>query len=134
MTPPPEFPPDENGEILRQLHEHGDALDQPRNIDFAFAFPERQQAIAFAELVDEPNLEVCISRYEEREMWQAIVTRHMLPTHSEITALEHDLGTRAESVGGEPDGWACFVVKPGERPNQPLQPTAGRRTPSRYDH
>ena len=116
MSAPPDFPADENGDILRQLCEQGDALDEPRNINFAFAFPKRQQAIAFAELVDEPHFEVCISRYEERDMWQAIVTRHMLPTHNEITALEHALGRRAESVGGEPDGWGCFVVKSGERP------------------
>jgi hypothetical protein len=127
MGAPLEFPADENGNILRQLHERGDALDQPRNINFAFAFPERQQAVAFTELVDEPHFEVCISRYEKRDMWQAIVTRHMVPTYSDIAAIEHDLGSRAESVGSEPDGWGCFVVKPGQRPNQALQPTAGRR-------
>jgi Regulator of ribonuclease activity B len=133
MSAPSDFPTDENGNILRQLHEQGDALDQPRNVNFAFAFPQRQQAIAFAELVDEPEFDISISRYEERDMWQAVVTRHMLPTHSEITALEHDLGSRAESVGGERDGWGCFVVKSGDRPNQTPQPIAGRRTASRYD-
>ncbi|HEY6205613.1 MAG TPA: ribonuclease E inhibitor RraB [Chthoniobacterales bacterium] len=134
MNAPLDFPADDNGNILRQLHERGDTLEQPRNINFAFAFSERQQAIAFAELVHEPQFEVCISRYEEQNMWQTIVTRHMVPTHGDITALEHDLGSRAESVGGAPDGWGCFVVNPGDRPNQSLQPTAGRRTASRYDH
>ena len=110
MSAPLEFPADENGNILRQLHERGDALDQPRNVDFAFAFPRRQQAIAFAELVDEPEFVVSISRYDERDMWQVIVSRHMIPTHSGVTALEMNLSARAESVGGEPDGWGCMVV------------------------
>lgn len=80
-------------------------------MDFCFAFPERRQALAFAELVDEKKFEVCISYYEEREMWQAIVHYYMVPTHQEITALESDLASRAESVGGEADGWGCMMVE-----------------------
>ncbi len=79
-------------------------------MDFCFAFPGRRQALAFAELVDDRELEVCISYYEEREMWQAIVKRHMIPTHREIAALELALSANAESVGGEPDGWSCTHV------------------------
>ena len=115
MSAPLEFPADENGNILRQLKESGDALDEPRMVDFSFVFPQRQQAIAFAELVDEPEFQVCISRYEERDMWEATVSRHMAPIHAEITALELDLATRAESVGGEADGWGCMVVKRSEK-------------------
>ena len=111
MTAPSDFPSDENGQILRKLQESGDALDQPRMIDFTFAFPQRQQAIAFAELVDEPDFEVRISRYEQREMWQVVVSRYMIPNHTEITAIEFDLAARAESVGGDADGWAYMVVK-----------------------
>ena len=79
-------------------------------VDFCFAFPERRQALAFAEIVDDRNLEVCIAYYEEREMWQAIVKCHMIPTHEDITAWESALPARAESVGGEPDGWGCMQV------------------------
>ena len=106
-----EFPDDQNGEILRQSHARGDALHEPRLVDFSFVFLQRKQAIAFAELVEEPEFQVCISRYEERDMWEATVSRHMVPTQADITALEYDLGSRAESVGGEPDGWGCMVVK-----------------------
>jgi hypothetical protein len=83
-------------------------------MDFCFAFPERRQSLAFAEIVDDRDLEVCISYYEGREMWQAIVKRHMIPTHRDITALELRLAAHAESVGGEADGWGCFK-QVGER-------------------
>jgi hypothetical protein len=92
------------------MYDGGDDLSQPRIIDFCFIFPERHGALAFAETVDDRDLEVCISYYKEREMWQAIVKRHMIPTHADITAMELRLSAHAESVGGEPDGWGCMRV------------------------
>jgi hypothetical protein len=106
----PQFPDDENGDVLRRMYDDGDDLTQPRIIDFCFAFPERRQALAFAEIVDDRAFEVCISYYEEREMWEAIVKRYMVPTHRDITALEMRLAVQAESVGGELDGWGCMQV------------------------
>jgi hypothetical protein len=106
----PAFPDDDNGDVLRRMFASGDNLSEPRIIDFCFAFAERRQALAFAEIVDEHDLEVCISFYDERGGWQAIVKRYMVPTHEDITALETLLVQRAESVGGEADGWGCMQV------------------------
>jgi hypothetical protein len=106
----PSFPDDDNGFVLREMVARGDDLAQPRMMDFCFAFPERRQALAFAEIVDDRELEVSISFYEERDMWQAIVRRYMVPTHGEITAVEMTLSDHAQSVGGEPDGWGCIPV------------------------
>lgn len=111
----PQFPNDENGDMLRRMQEDGDDLSQPRMMDFCFAFPQRKQALAFTELVDDRDLKVCISYYEERETWQAIVQRHMIPTHQDITALEKRLADEAESVGGESDGWGCMQVDRKDR-------------------
>lgn len=103
-----DFPADENGQVLRRMHKGGDRLDRPRIIDFCFAFPLRNQAIQFAASVDEVEYEVCISRYEEKRMWQAIVKKHMIPIHAEITRIEMDLTARAVSAGGFADGWGCM--------------------------
>lgn len=109
----PQFPNDENGDVLRRMFDGGDDLSRPRIVDFCFVFPERQQAVAFADIVDDRDLEFCISYYEERKMWQAIVKRDMVPTHRDITTLELRLTSQAESVGGESDGWGCFrLTKP----------------------
>ena len=105
-----QIPDDENGRILRRMLDRGDALTESRKIDFCFVFLERRQALAFAELVDERELEVSISYYPEREMWQVIVNRNMIPTHKDITSFESVLSERAETVGGEADGWGCMVV------------------------
>lgn len=92
------------------MYKHGDDLSQARMIDYCFIFPQRKQALAFAKLVNEREFEVCISYYEERDMWEAIVKRFMVPTHGDITNVETDLTARAETVGGEADGWGCMQV------------------------
>ena len=114
MADSAQLPNDENGNVLRRMLEDGDDLSKARTIDFCFIFPERGQALAFAEMVDDRELEVCISYNEERNLWDAIVKRHMVPTHRDITAFEVSLASQAESVGGEADGWGCFAQKERE--------------------
>jgi hypothetical protein len=111
MTPSPQFPNDGNGDVLRGMAKNGDDLSRPRMIDFCHVFPERRQALAFAEIVDDRELTVCISYNGGRDMWDAIVKRHMIPTYQDITAFEMSLASYAESVGGKADGWGCMVQK-----------------------
>ena len=106
-----DFPNDENGDVFRRMIRNGDDLAKPRMMDFCHIFPERKQALAFADLVDNRELEVCISYYESRDMWQVIIKRHMIPTYSDVTALELSLAAQAESVGGAADGWGCMIVE-----------------------
>jgi hypothetical protein len=111
MSTPADFPNDENGDVFRRMIQNGDDISQPHMMDFCHIFPERRQALAFADLVDGRDLEVCISYYKERDTWQVIVKRYMIPTYKDVAALELSLGSQAESVGGEADGWGCMTVK-----------------------
>ena len=111
MSDPSQIPNDANGDVLRRMLRDGDDLSKPRMIDFCHIFPERRQALAFADIVDDREFEVSISYYEERDMWQTIVKRHMVPTHADITEFELLLASKAESLGGKADGWGCFVQK-----------------------
>ena len=111
MSASSQIPHDENGDVLRRMIGNGDDLLQARMIDFCYIFPERKQALAFAEIVDDRELQVCILYNQGRDMWDAIVKRYMIPTHQDITAFELSLATHAELVGGEADGWGCMTVK-----------------------
>jgi hypothetical protein len=111
MTASQDIPNDENGDVLRRMIGNGDDLSQPRMIDFCHIFRERRQALAFADIIDDKELEVCISYNRRREMWDAIVKRYMIPTHHDITTFELSLAAKAGSVGGEADGWGCMTVK-----------------------
>jgi hypothetical protein len=106
-----ELPDDDNGRILRLLREKGDALSEPRVIEFQFIFPERSQSLDFAREVPEQDYEVCLSYFDERAMWDVEVKIYMIPSHSEITRIEADLSARAARFGGQADGWCCIVVK-----------------------
>jgi hypothetical protein len=106
-------------------------LEKPRTVDFCFAFPERHEALQFAAAVPEFDFEVCISRYEERQMWQVIVQKFMKPEHSEIGRIEADLSARAFAAGGEADGWGCTRIEDLKNALiQPPDPTSGL-TPGR---
>jgi hypothetical protein len=102
------FPDDENGDVLRRMQAHGDNLEAPRDINFAFAFRTQSEAERFATAVTAPDYRAEASEYPERKMWQAEVTHFMLPTHAAITELEARLSKVASEYGGEPDGWGSF--------------------------
>ncbi|HEY1107610.1 MAG TPA: ribonuclease E inhibitor RraB [Opitutaceae bacterium] len=104
------IPDDENGDVLRRMREGGDSLTKPRIIDYNFVFPDRDQSIEFARAIPERDLEVCLSFYEERDLWQVIVKKHMVPEHRAISHLEAELTRRAERAGGEADGWGCMRI------------------------
>jgi hypothetical protein len=110
MSSAPQFPNDENGDVLQRMWDGGDDLSEPRIVDFCFIFPEEQQAAAFAGIISDPAIKVSVSYYEEKAMWQAIAQRRMIPTHQDITAQELALTNYAESVGGSADGWGCMQV------------------------
>lgn len=106
------FPNDENGDILRKMSQRGDDLSKSREINFYFAFPDQLQAQNFAKQVHTAmDLETEVARYEERDMWEATVSKKMVPTHQEITELESALDRIAQVHNGEADGWGCFIVK-----------------------
>ena len=105
MTTPSAFPDDRHGARWQQLFDAGDDASQPRVVDFWHVFPERKQALHFAAMIDDRELEVSISYYRERGMWQTVVKRFMVPAEQDIAALERSLATHARSVGGLADGW-----------------------------
>jgi len=105
------FPNDENGNILNKMVQQGDDLSKSRDINYSFVFTSEGKAKAFTNQVQTTTgLKTELSWYEERKLWDATVTKNMIPTHRDITALEQSLTQLAASNGGEADGWGCFVV------------------------
>ena len=105
MSTSSEIPDDADGSILHRMFGLGDDSTQSCMVDFWHVFPERQQALHFAAMIDDRELEVSISYYRERAMWQTVVKRFMVPAPQEVAALEHSLAVRAHAVGGQADGW-----------------------------
>ena len=127
-----QFPDDASGDALRRMCAAGDDLTQPRIIDFCFIFDKRQQALAFADLVDDQDSVVSISYYAARTVWQTIIKRRMLPDYKNIVTTEATLTIKAESVGGEADGWGCMQNRRKDNLELNTQ-TIARGMPTKFD-
>ena len=105
-----EFPDDENGDVLRRMQKDGDDFTKARDIDFSVIFPNESSAKQFADHFGKAGFKVAIEEWEgDRELpWDVTVTRHMYPTHSEITQIENALEGVAAPLGGANDGWGCM--------------------------
>jgi Regulator of ribonuclease activity B len=107
---PATFPEDENGDVLRRMASHGDNLLAPRNIDFEHIFSSNEAALAFTAQAVNRTDTVSVNWYEGRSSWNVRVTRHMVPTHKNISDLELSLDNTARQFGGKADGWGCMQV------------------------
>ena len=100
------------GARWHRLFDPGAEATLPCVVDFWHIFPKREQALHFAALTDDRELEISISYYRARAMWQTVVKRLMVPSQQDIATLEHLLAMRAHSVGGQADGWDNTHVNP----------------------
>ena len=110
------FPDDDNGNVLWEFRTNGDALTEPREIDFTVILPSEDAAIEFSVICLRSGFKVEMEEAAEEERqedglnWNVTVYTHAIPTHSDITALEQSLNERAEPFGGRASGWSAIFV------------------------
>ena len=111
-----EFPDDDNGNVLWHFRTKGDALTEPREIDFTIIFPTEEAAVEFAVTCLRSGFKVELEESPEEERqadgldWSVTVHTHAVPTHTDITALEQSLGEHATLLGGRTSGWSAAFV------------------------
>lgn len=112
MNSVPDFPNDENGNVLRGMHEYGDDLSQPRDIDFTVVLPNSDAVQEFGSRFYNLGLQVKAKKTDTvpELPWDVTVTVNMLPTYEDITAFEAKLEKVAVPLGGRNDGWGCYQV------------------------
>ncbi len=104
------FPNDENGELLREMHEAGLDLSQPRDIDFFAFFKTKKDAEAMvaALTADSDVVNTSLEHNEIQDDWDLSCTFKMVPTHAAITLRELSFTKLAEKHNGEGDGWGAM--------------------------
>lgn len=103
------YPDDANGDVLRRMEAQGDDLTKPRNIDFTIVFADAGSAERFAEHFRAFGHKVSVERTAtDKDFWDVIVVRHMVPSHGGISDFENLLQSVADGWGGHNDGWGCF--------------------------
>src|SRR6185436_12315138 len=108
------FPKDDNGEVLWHLRCDGDALQDPREIDFSAIFPSKKTASQFAAALGK-KYRVELHRLEKQCQtdglaWHVLVYLHEVPKHARITAFETSLERQAAALGGRTWGWSASYI------------------------
>ena len=110
-----QFPDDDNGAVLWRLRSLGDALTEPREIDFSVALPSEDVALEFAVTCLRSGFKVELVEVDEPQEggldWEVFVYTEAVPTHSDITMLEDTLTKEAESLGGRFSGWSTTPLE-----------------------
>jgi hypothetical protein len=109
-----QFPRTPNGEVLWQLRTSGDALTEPREIDFSAIFPSKSAASEFAAFFGKKHrVELLRLKKEDQPTgfrWHVLVYLHEVPKHARIGAFEASLKKQASALGGRTWGWSSTFV------------------------
>ena len=105
-----QFPDDDNGNVLWQMHEDGDDLLEAHDIEFSLAFDSKEKAEKCA--LHLLHQEQKVSLFEDEEQtpaeWVVTIYVHMEPEYTDIVDLEEWFITIAKQFDGEYDGWGCL--------------------------
>ena len=109
-----QFPRDDNGEVLWQLRTSGDALADPREIDFSVIFPSKEAASKFASGFGKkhrPEVEQIPKKTRPDGFpWHVLVYLDEVPQHARIKEFEALLKRQAAPLGGSFWGWSATFV------------------------
>ncbi|HLJ09834.1 MAG TPA: DUF695 domain-containing protein [Planctomycetaceae bacterium] len=103
-----------NRQVIEQLTSNGDDLSQPREVDHWLYFPSEHSREQFTRQIENEGfrVETLANNEPDAEFGFGLhLARHDRVDLESIDALACDLLLRAESCGGEYDGWGCPVVR-----------------------
>ncbi len=106
-----QFPDDDNGNVLWQMHEDGDDLTEPHEIEYSIAFTTQEQAekCALYLLAEEQKISLFQDEESDAVEWIITIYVYMEPEYSDIVDLEQWFTKIAEEHGGEYAGWGCMA-------------------------
>ncbi|MFW1753949.1 ribonuclease E inhibitor RraB [Acinetobacter wanghuae] len=106
-----QFPEDENGEVLWQMHKDGDDLTEPHEIEFSIAFTTEENAdrCALHLLKEEQKISLFQDEESDRLEWVITIYVYLEPCYEDIVDLEQWFTKIASDFQGEYDGWGCMA-------------------------
>lgn len=103
-----DLPNDADGGAIRRIINDGADLSRPMLIDFQIAAPNEQAAKEIAEVAARLGYRTQIYQDSEDGNWTAECSTRTLLSYQTVIALQAELHTLAEPLGGYIDGWATF--------------------------
>lgn len=101
------FPNDETGQVLTEMHQAGIDLTQPHDVVFFHLFEQKSQAEAMAEFIKQemPHVSLNLHPDETPNVWDLDCTLRMTPSHDGIISQETEFEKIATKFSGYNDGW-----------------------------
>lgn len=106
------FPNDDTGQVLAEMHEAGVDLSITHAVTFFQLFEEKSQAEAMAEHLRAKAPEMKLSVHPDKEtpnVWDLDCVIDMVPFYDAIVAQEAQLEKIARQFDGYNDGWGIAV-------------------------
>jgi regulator of ribonuclease activity B len=104
---PENFPDNVTGDALWKMHENGDDLSKPREIEFTVIFSTEDDALKFGEnlLINRQKILLSDNEQSDKYPFELVVYVYMEATYEEISAYEDLLQLHATPFNGQNDGW-----------------------------
>ncbi|NRA81581.1 MAG: ribonuclease E inhibitor RraB [Pseudoalteromonas sp.] len=101
------FPDDETGQVLAEMHQAGIDLGQSHDVVFFHLFEQESQAQAMVDHIKEhlPAVKCDLHPDETPNVWDVDCTVVITPSHEAIVEQEAALEKIATSFSGYSDGW-----------------------------
>lgn len=101
------FPNDETGQVLQEMHQAGIDLNTSHAVVFFHLFEKKEQAQAMADFIKEKLSHLSVNLHEDEtpNVWDVDCTVDMVPTYDAILEKEKELEKIASSYSGYSDGW-----------------------------
>ena len=104
-----QFPDDDNGNVLWQMHNDGDDLTAAHEIEYSIASQQEEQADQCAVYLLKEEQKISLFEDEETGEWIITIYVYMEPEYADIVDLEEWFSKIAGHFGGEYDGWGCMA-------------------------
>jgi len=101
------FPNDETGQVLAEMHQAGIDLTASHQVVFFHLFEQKSNAEAMIDLIKQnhPHISTDLHADETPNVWDLDCSMLMLPTHENITKQEAEFEQMATKFSGYNDGW-----------------------------
>ncbi len=107
---PQGIPDDPDSQVLKQLVAAGSDLTKPHNAEFFLYLPDQERATQACNTLKAEGYAGKVQEAAQRQQWQCMATRSLVPSHQEIVAISRRMEELAKIHGRTYDGWGTPVV------------------------
>jgi len=101
------YPDDETGQVLAEMHQAGIDLGQPHDVIFFHLFEKESQAQAMVDHIKDhlPEIKCHLHPDETPNVWDVDCTITLTPSHEAIVSQEEAFDKIVTPFNGYTDGW-----------------------------